>query len=259
MKRTENDYFDEEIKDFLDNFTFEYPDESEIESTINSLRKYVPKKRRKIDSLVANSKELLFHSTRELFNLSSLFWSLNLLFFISGLIYVFFFNGNPYSTVISLSPIPIFLGLVEAFKSRESSSFEIELSCKYSPQQIILSRLFIVSTFNFVLNIVLVVSLSSLIDNILPLKLLLYWMVPNIVVAALGLFLTLRFRSYVIIPVLSVLWVVILTSSTITEFLYQKVESFSPYSYVSVSVLFLYILFVQIKKLKRGDFLEFTG
>ena len=259
MKRKEDDYFDEEVSDFLNHYAIEYPDETEIEQTVHSLRKHVPKKRKRLDTLLENMEELMLHSTRELSHIGFLFWSSNLLFFILGLAYVLLFEGNPYMTLMFLSPVPLVIGLVEVFKGRESGALEIELSCKYSAYQIMFSRFLIVGLFNLTLNVCMVVSFSAIVPHVFLLKLLGYWMIPNVVVASVGLFLAMRTRNDLIIPALLSVWTAFTLFAGRSDEWMRQVESLSPIVYGAIIVLFSWFLFVQLIKLKRGDWLAIKG
>lgn len=259
MKKIKDDFFDEEISDYLDNFSIEYPSEFEIENTINSIREYVPKNKSKLSMTLQSMKQLTKHSTREMSSISFLFWIFNLLFFTLGLIYVLSFEGNPYLTTTLLTPIPLIFGLIEVFKGRETGLYEIEHACKYSLPQIISSRLFVIGGYNLVLNVILIISFNLFLDNILLVKLLGYWIVPYIFISAISLFITIRFKSTILVPTLFILWFVAISflSQSIEIIIY--LESMNLFSYLFFLIAGMMFLISQIKKIKRGVHFELNS
>ncbi|MCA0987515.1 hypothetical protein [Guptibacillus algicola] len=247
---------EEEIANYLEHYTVEYPDDDAIDQTIESLRAYVPEPQSNGAAIREKLQGLLRHSAREISVIGSLFWVMNVIFFICGFSYVLFFEGDPYSTMFFLAPIPFLIGLGEVFKGREAGLYEIELACKYSAQHIMMSRLFVIGTYNFVISAVLICALSVTIENILLLKLVGYWILPTTLVSSVGLFLTIRFRSSITVPVTLAIWFT--TSMMISQSVDMKnyLESLSAGVYSIALIASLVFLFLQINRIKRGVRIE---
>lgn len=247
---------EQEIAHYLEHYTVEYPDDDAIDQTIESLRTYVPKPKAKGAVMREKVQGLLRHSAREISVIGSLFWVMNVIFFICGFSYVSFFEGDPYSTLFFLAPIPLLIGLGEVFKGRENGLYEIELTCKYSAQQIMMSRLFVIGAYNFMISVVLMCAISLTLENVLFLKLIGYWILPTTLISSFGLFLTIRFRSSITIPVTLAVWFT--TSMMISQSVDTKnyLESVSAGVYSVALIASFVFLFLQMNRIKRGVRIE---
>lgn len=252
MKKPTEVNVEEEVTDFLEHYTVEYPDEIAIDQTVEALREYVPTPRSKRARVRERMEGLLHHAVRELSTIGGLFWIMNLVFFLGGFSYVTILEGNPYLTLFFLAPIPMLLGLLEVFKGRETGLYEIELSCKYSAQQIMMSRLLIVGIYNGLLSMLLISTFSVVVDNILLMTLLGYWILPSVLVSSLGLFLSIQLRSSTSIPVTVGLWIATVAIVSSSVDIVRLLESITARVYVVILFISLLFLVSQIYRVKRG-------
>lgn len=196
----------EETVSMLDEFSVDFPSEEEIEKTIMEIHHYVPAPKSKAFNL-GNIKNLLLLSGKEVMYISHLFWILNLAFLVFGSILTFWGHSNPYWTLFILSPLPFVTGLIEVFKSRNHGLVELESSFKYTAQQVILSKLFIVGLFNIVLNVGLIAAFAFELHIRFNLTALLtFWVMPFTLLSAISLVISTKFRSVMSSPMLIAIW-----------------------------------------------------
>ncbi|MNP42510.1 hypothetical protein D3C76_1362810 [compost metagenome] len=58
-------------------------------------------------------------------------------------------------------PVPFILGLLEVFKGRDQGLMEMELTCKITSQQLMLTRLIVVLSANMVFVLLLMLAISG--------------------------------------------------------------------------------------------------
>lgn len=253
---TENDNQIEELEleigTFLDEYDVEYPTEEEIMLTIHAIRPHVPVKENKWNTAIQGMASIIKQAYEEMFYVSPLFWTANGLLFLIALTGVFVMDGNPYTMMMILAPIPTITGLIEVLKSRNSGMAELEMSFKYSFQELILSKMLVVGGFNLVINLLVTISFGILNQEILVSKLLLYWMTPFTVITALSLLFVSRYRGIFSITGGVVLWLtssVFLSQTTVVE----RIESMPAEIYLLViAAAALTVLFQAIHIYKRG-------
>lgn len=140
---------------------------------------------------------------RELSGFSPLFWCLNLALLFGGCTLILSGRTNVYLTVMAMAPVPLILGLVELYKNWQHGMRELEMTTKYSLQQIVLSRMLAVGLFNLGSNLFVTVLIPLAAVSVLTSRLLFFWMTPFAVFSALSLFIAMHIRSgyaAVIIP-----------------------------------------------------------
>ncbi|MEH7225965.1 hypothetical protein V7112_19305 [Bacillus sp. JJ1566] len=264
--KKQNDNFDEEIFELeqelgmsLDEFDVEFPSESEIMMTIDTMRPYVPVKENKWESLVAGVTNVLRHSTREVFYFSSLFWGLNLLFLLLGVLSVAFYKIDPYLLMLYVAPLPTIVGFIEVFKSTNTEMAELELSFKFSLQEIIFSRMVVVGAFNVALNVLFTISFASLLPEVMLGKLILYWATPLTVIAAIMLVVATKFRRAYTFTGGFVLWTAAAIAITHQDVI-ERIETVSALAYILVTVAAAIFIVVKMMNIyKRGISYEFNN
>lgn len=242
----------------LDDYDVEYPSEEEMMRTIEAIRPYVPVKENRWRSFAENSKSLLNNAYQEIFYFSPLFWIVNVLFLVIGTLAVLVAEQDPYVAMLLLAPLPTITGLFEILKSKFTGMAELELSFKYSLQEIILSRMIIIGGFNVVINLIATVALSILAQEVWAGKLLLYWMIPFTVVTAISLLIANRLRHMHTVTASLVVWLgagVVLSNTEVIE----KIESVPAGVYVLFMIAASILIILQAGRLyKRGINYEFN-
>ncbi|MEH7238807.1 hypothetical protein [Bacillus sp. JJ1562] len=262
----QNDNFDDEIFELekelgmsLDEFDVEFPSETEIMMTIDAMRPYAPTKESKWETIFASITTVLKHSTREVFYFSSLFWGLNLLFLLLGVLSVLFYKIDPYIIMLYVAPLPTIIGFIEVIKSSNTEMAELEMTFKFSLQEIILSRMVVVGAFNVALNVLLTISLAILLPEVMIGKLLLYWATPFTIIAAIMLVVASKYRQAYNFTGGLVLWtvtVVIMTKNDVIE----RIETISGLVYILITIAAsIFIVVKMINIYKRGISYEFNN
>lgn len=250
--------FEGEIGFRLEEYDVEYPSESEIMMTINAIRPYVPVKKRKWKVFSQNLSSIIKHSLQEIFYISPLFWVTNCLFFIIGLSTVLLAEQNPYLVIMILAPIPTITGLLEVLKSRNAEMAELELSLKYSLQEIILSKMMVVGGFNLAVNVIFTFSVSFILHDVLIWKLMLYWVTPFTVITAISFLVVSIYRKVNGITVGLAVWIAFGSLLSQTRMV-EKLESLPVAFYILISVVAALCSIIQmIQIIKRGVKYEFN-
>jgi hypothetical protein len=244
---------DKEMEEMLSYYIIDQPNKRQVDQTIENLKIFVPdKKRSRFTSTLLTLKELIQINTKNFFYIESTFYLYNLLFFIGGLIYCLFLQGDPYVTVMALSPVPFILGLIEVFKGRDNSLFELELSCKYSASQLMATKITITSMYNLLLSGLFVLLLDYFGTNWLLESLMTYWLVPISVVSVVGLYIATKFRSMMVVPPILAVWLILIFLLAKVPVIQQGFESIS-FPFAAVIILFSWFLIIyQVMKFKRG-------
>ncbi|WP_010283166.1 hypothetical protein [Bacillus timonensis] len=255
----QNDSFDDdifqlepEIGMFLDEYDVEFPSEAEIMMSIEAMRPYVPSKEKKWEAFVAGVSTVLRHSTREVFYFSSLFWGLNVLFLLLGVSSALIYEIDPYLIMLYVAPLPTIIGLIEVFRSSNTEMAELEMSFKFSLQEIILSRMVVVGTFNIALNVLLTISFAILLPEVMIGKLILYWATPFTMIAAIMLVVASRFRRAYSLTGGLILWTGAVIAISQQEVI-ERIETISVLGYILVTIAAAIFIIVKMMNIyKRG-------
>lgn len=240
-----------EIEKELNQYVVKYPDEHKIDVTIDTLRQYVPNKNKQPTKIVEQFWTLMKHTTTEMALISKFYWLVSVILFTLGYLVTVFSDYNPLFTLVILAPVPLILGLIEVFKGREQGLLEMEMACKFSAHQIILSRLLLIGVFNITLNILLTVGFAPLLDSLNILEMLLIWFTPFTIFSAFALWLSMKYRGTVFVTILAFLWVLfsILVSSNPTwrDFI-VKMHIALHFLFMSIGII---MIVFQIKQLMK--------
>ncbi|GGH81490.1 hypothetical protein JOD43_001124 [Pullulanibacillus pueri] len=228
-------HLEQDVGSLLDEYDVEYPSEAEIMMTIDRLRPFVPVKVNKRELMFRNMAVLLKRALHEIFYISPLFWVANSLFFLVALAAVFLGEQNPYGMIMILAPIPTLTGLMEALKSRNTGMAELEMSFKYSLQEMILSKMVIIGGFNLLINLVISVSLTVFYHHIWLWKLLLFWITPFTVMTAIAFIIVNRLRHFYAITASLMIWISFGGLISQSHFI-GKLESLSPVVYILITI-----------------------
>lgn len=197
-----------EIVSYLDEYAVNFPSEVEIDRTIKALNAHMPDHKR------TRLKHLTKRSIRELFQLV---WGEVSIFrksyFLICLILLFigFWLGtqsklNPYMNSFILVPIPFVLGLLEVFKGRDQGLMEIELTCKVTAQQLMLTRLIIVLVGNMVFILLLMLVISGGTGSFISWSAIGLWYTQLIIAAGTSLWLAMRVRGGTAVSIFLIVW-----------------------------------------------------
>ncbi|MEI5908330.1 hypothetical protein WAK64_14830 [Bacillus spongiae] len=246
----------EEWAELLDEFDVEYPDEAKMMQTIEAIRPFVPVKKSKWRPAYESVSALLRQSLHELLYISPLFWGLNSLFMIMGLLAVFISEENPYTILMILSPIPTLTGLVEIVKSRYMDMEELEMSFKYNLQEIILSKMVVIGGFNLFINVLLTVIISVFDQEIWMWKLILYWITPFTIITTISLLIVYRFRHVYAITMGLLMW--IMFGGFISQFT-EYIEKIPTIVYLLLTLIASILAIFQVTQIyKRGITYEYN-
>lgn len=247
----------QELGFMLDEYDVEYPSESEMMMTIDAIRPYVPVKENKWKTIYVGMSSIMKQALHEIFYMSPLFWISNILFIIIGLSAVVVSEQNLYVILLLLAPIPTITGLLEVLKSLNTGMAELEMSFKYSLQEIILSKMVIVGGFNLLINLFFT-GISFFYHDILIWKLMLYWITPFTVIMAISFVVVSRFRNVYAVTAGLTVWIVfgsLISQSNLVE----RIESIPTAIYILVTLIASIVVFTQIKRIyKRGVNYEFN-
>ncbi|WP_075619892.1 hypothetical protein [Paenisporosarcina indica] len=239
---------EKELGFMLDEYDVEYPSESEMMRTINAIRPHVPIKLNKRKVIFENISSIMKHSYQEVFNISSLFWVLNSLFLFLGLVAVFAMEQSPYAILMLFAPIPTITGLLEVLKSRNAGMAELEMSLKFSLQEIILSKLVVVGGFNLIINMIFTFSISNFYQEIWIWKLMLYWITPFTVITAVSLLIVNRIRNSYSITAVLVSWIGIGMLLNQTQFV-NKIDNMPATIFILITVSAAGFIIFQMKQM----------
>lgn len=255
MKREKEDF--ETYKDIteeeLDNlwsmmnsYTVELPSEKEIDKSINKLRKYVPDKKKEYH-FIDRFYYLIRKGMLEISFINKFFWVISSLLFVIGVIWMYFNrNMNPYLITITLSPLPFTFGIVEIFKGRDRGMMEIEMSCKISYGEILLSKLTIIGFYNIILNTIFTLLLYS-ISNFNFLRLTIMWFTPFTFISGISLWLAMKIKSSYTMTIIVSLWISLVIMIINTPLLLERLLLVNISAYVGISILGIIISLIQIK------------
>ncbi|MDD2360915.1 MAG: hypothetical protein PHE66_10820 [Syntrophaceticus schinkii] len=198
-----------ELQELFKEYSVPLPSEGMIEATINDLRQYVPEKKNTFELLCERIHHLVHHAASDLTFMNKGYWISSLVIFILGYLITVTVGHNPCNTILLLSPIPFIIGILEICRGREEKVLELELACKVSPQEMMLSRLVVIGLYSIVLNSALACAFSAVEPGMLIWRITLLWLTPLTVIGSLTLWLAGRIRGGYVVTAMLSLWVVL--------------------------------------------------
>ncbi|WP_062049531.1 hypothetical protein [Bacillus sp. JCM 19034] len=211
MKKNETIHEFETIEDELDCYIVKFPDDDLIESTVDSLRQYVPNREKEIISTKERLRELVIRVSKDFTFIHKGFWIVSCLLLLTGYYIANVSVANPLFILVLFAPLPFALGLLEVFRGRDKGMLEMEMACKHSVYEVVLSKLLIISIYNIVLIGVLTVLLMPNLSHYSLWEVSLIWMTPFTWFVASALFLSIHFRGVVFSSLFTGLWVLFST------------------------------------------------
>ncbi|WP_346962233.1 hypothetical protein [Clostridium sp.] len=212
MKKTDllnDDFFDNEIAEFLNCYTAEQVPEEKIDLTIDSLRKYMPPKKTKNRMVEIIRNEITY--------IDKFHFIAALILVVAGLSVSMVSKVSMYNVLMIISPIPMIIGMFELVKSKKDNMWEIEKSCKYSYSKIVLARLIIITSFSVIINIGLLIIYGYGASGDMLCRMLFSIIVPVCTIASINLFLLGKVNSSNSLIATLIVWVsVIGTSKLVT-------------------------------------------
>lgn len=197
----------EAIRSLLMPYGVELPPDKGVDQTIEALRRHVPVKPAAVPPAKRRWGDLMRRAGADIAMFSRLYWLGCLILFGAGLWFTLNAAQFSHTAVILLAPLPFMIGLLEVFKGREQGVLEIELACKISVQEIMLSRLLFILLHSLVWNTCLSGLLYLVWDDFSFWSLTWSWFTPFIIVASISLWIAMRIRGTSAIMVLTVVWI----------------------------------------------------
>ncbi|WP_026690890.1 hypothetical protein [Alteribacter aurantiacus] len=239
-----------EIEAELERFLVKYPDEREIEATIHTLRQYVPEKEKGNAQQTPYSQRLvtiLKRATKEVSMISPSYWVISMLLFAFGYVITSSFTENPFMMFVVLGTLPFILGVTEVVKGRDQGMMELEMSCKHSAQEVMLSRLVVIGSYNVLLNSILMIGFVPIDSRVTQWEMILVSLTALTIFASVSLAIVMRMRG--ITGTLTVIsaWVVTLV---VLGSNYPWIEKFVHGSFLiqlAVLITALCLLLLQVK------------
>lgn len=237
---------DEDLKQ-LEQYIVKYPDNQMIDATINLLRQYVPKKKSaaKKDLLI----EFIKQAKSQVQFIHPLYWIMSIILFALGHLVTSQLESNPTLTLIILAPLPFIFGLVEVFRGRDTNLMEMELACKFSAFEVILTRLLIISVFNFGLTLILTAVMFTSTEQESLIEMLLSWLGPFTLFITVALFLSTHFRGVQFVPIFLSIWL-IFTLLLVSDIRWQeKLVTFDPFFHLILLIIGIVLVSLQVRSL----------
>ncbi|MBD8501062.1 hypothetical protein [Paenibacillus arenosi] len=206
----------------LKQYRVELPAESKIEQTVEALRLYVPEKLTQIQSdqtqpnsgvptyIQRESSKwvyMLKRAAADVVMFSKWYWLCCFFLLGAGIWLAVTAQQMPHMIAIMLAPLPFIVGMLEVFKGREQGVLELELACKISAHEIMLSRLLFITLNSLVLNTCLSAVMYIVHDDLSFWSLTLSWFSPFVIVASVSLWFTMRIRGNAVPMVVVSIWV----------------------------------------------------
>lgn len=252
MKSREDDQMneiEEDLRDSLHKYLVKYPDDHQINKTIDALRSYVPEKQKTKTPTYEQLYGLLKQMATEISIVNKSYWLISLFLYVIGYFIATYTAHNYLLMLIIITPLPFIFGLFEVFKSRESGVLELEMACKFSAYQIMLSRLLLVSLYNIGLSLVLILLVSKNLA-ISVWGILFIWLAPFTIFAAMTLWISMQFKHVSFIVLVIASWIVFSASILVYEPLANLLIDRSMIKQVFLMILGVSLCYQQIKSLK---------
>jgi hypothetical protein len=241
----------DKLINIMEKYVVNMPSDEAINLTIEKLRPHVPTKKSKVTSKPKIFR-ILVRAFEEISFMSNNYWLISFGLTLFGLLTILLNNGyimkanNPYMAVIMLAPLPFIFGIIEVFKGREEGVLELELSCKLSITEIILSRLVIISIYSILLNTVMSGVLVFFDSRIMFWKITLLWLTPFTMVSSFSLLIVSRMRGSFVVTIFTAVWMILIMSVLSQEKVMKKIMGVNISVYIFLSILGIILLTIQI-------------
>lgn len=241
---------DEELNNILselNKFSVKLPSEYEMDLAVEDLRGFMPKRHRSMLDFFKRVRLLLSLASGEISFMKGTYWIISIGLFLLGYAITSQDGSNPYLAVMFLSPIPFLLGIMEVFKGREEGMLEIEMSCRISAGEVMMSRLFLISVYNILLNTAFMFLLDWHAGGIDLLKMLLSWMTPLVFVSGLSLWLAVKIKANYAAAIFISGWAAAVLLLITRKDISDRLMGINVLIYLLIILLGIMILFLQAK------------
>lgn len=247
---------------YLEQYTVEFPSEEEIDQSIEALRQYVPRKNESLKKFC----ELIRLAVGEITYISKIYWIACTILFLAG--YLITINQiDPYITIMALAPLPCILGIVEIFKGRDKCMLEIELSCKISAVQLMISRILVIGVYSIFMNTALSIFICMFRSNIDLWKLSVLWLTPLTLVSGISLWIAMKIRGEYAVGVIVSVWLMVIFSTCFNKKFINNLVQFNTVSYLVILSISILMFMLQLKALmskynsifERGNQIEISA
>ncbi|MFJ5763151.1 hypothetical protein ACIQAA_29360 [Neobacillus sp. NPDC093182] len=245
---------DRKIEDYLDSYSVDFPNADEMESSIEYIMAQVGPVENRVGTVQGRAKALVSNSIVELQNFGWMFWNLNSIFLVLGIISLVRLDTNPYLTAFFLAPLPFIVGLFEIMKSKEEGLIELEMTFQYNTQQVLTSRLLVVGFYNLLINFLVSAVCIVVNPEVVFIKLFFSWTVPYVFVSGLAFLFALQTRGTVVSGILLAIWFALCYGAFQIPHIRDallKIEILPALGTLLLGVLLWIIHFIKIKKVGR--------
>lgn len=163
------------------------------------------------------------------------------------------------TTLFSLTPIAFIIGIPTLFRNLDEGTLELESSCKYSPGQILLSRMVVVGIVNVTVLLVVAIAAKLFHSDLSLVQLLVLNFSAFTLTACVGVLIVRKVHARNTIILLSILWSIILVVLiTHLDFIGKLIMQISIEMFVAILLagfvlLGLEIHFLQKRMCLKGD------
>jgi hypothetical protein len=256
QNRIEQQELEEDLNQILQEYRVPYPDENRIDHTVETLRQYVPSRKSSIQFHFESLKRLMKNAVISMNFMGVSYWVITFLVYAVGYIVTVYAYCNPYKLVLFLSPFPVLLGMIEAFRGREENVTELELACKITPQEILISKILVICVYNIVLNMILSLLLYSWQPFVALWRITMLWLVPMVLAGGFALWFCSKFKGRQAILLSVSCWVLaslILTEQAQT---FAKILTLSMWYFIAILCIGVALFAAQLFKLKDRYYFE---
>ncbi|WP_042454720.1 hypothetical protein [Neobacillus dielmonensis] len=241
---------DPEISEFLNSYTIDYPNEEEMETSIEYILSQVPQKKKRFASFKTSAQTIIANSLREMLMFNWTFWALNSVFLFFGIMSLTVFQTDPYLTLFALAPMPFIAGIFEILKSQHAGLTELEMTLKYNAHQIVSSRLLVVGVFNLFINAAITALCLQVDPGLIFSKLLLSWTIPYVLVSGIAFLIAMSMKSNMVSSVLLTVWFVfcyVMIQTPVTQEFLMQLNGFKAAAFIMAGVIIWIVHIVKIK------------
>lgn len=230
-----------DIENFLDSYAVNKVDEEKIDSTIDTLKSYMPTEEvqhvKVQEHLLDRIKENISLVKFQFSLISKVYFIASLLLILVGTITTTRLNLSVYLSATIIAPIPILIGIFEIIKGREENVWELELSYKYSLREIVFSRLIIINVVSVLISITMSLILNNAYSQINLIKMISIWLIPIFFIGSISLIITSFYRSINSIALCISIWILGAMSISVYETI-ADITHINTFMILCISVIF---------------------
>lgn len=234
------------LKKILSDYTVPFPSDYQIDATVKTLKQYVPAKQPAYERYSEKLQMLFSRALTEAGLMSKTYWFASVVLFVMGYLITYRANSQYYGIAV-LAPLPFILGLIEVFRGREQGVLEIELTCKVSAREIMLSRLVVIGLYSTILNTLFSALIGLMMPEMIMWKVLISWIAPFTFTSGLALWFAMRVRGGFAVTAALSIWMVAVLAVWSSQQALQFLAQVNALVYIIVSGLGVILFLVQIR------------